>query len=280
MGRLLFAHFGGIGDFVLALPALKQLAFEGPVDLLGNKKRLEVAVAAGFSEMAYSADVVGFGGLYGTRSFVLERFMRAYDKAVIWLEDDGKISAGLNACGVREVACFPGVPPANWRRHASDYYLDCLGLVRSEGPALLLPGFRRPYLGADCILHPGSGSRKKNWSYGNFLKISAALREHGQSVRWCVGPAETAIELPEHEPVLQCESLIDLAHQLGSARLFIGNDSGITHLAAAVGCPTLALFGPTDPAMWRPLGPCVQVVYGQPWPDLRAVVSAALRLLP
>lgn len=98
------------------------------------------------------------------------------------------------------------------------------------------------------VLHPYSGSAKKNWPLANFH----AVAQHLENVTWTCGPDE-ALENAE-----RFDNLADLARWLSGARLYIGNDSGITHLAAAVGAPTLALFGHTDPAIWCPAGPNVR----------------------
>jgi ADP-heptose:LPS heptosyltransferase len=65
-------------------------------------------------------------------------------------------------------------------------------------------------------------------------------------------------------PILKQDDLNILAAVLAQATLFVGNDSGVTHLAASVGTPTVALFGPTDPGRWAPIGPAVQVLQGGP----------------
>ena len=75
-------------------------------------------------------------------------------------------------------------------------------------------------------------------------------------VHWCSGPEDPP--LPE---AVRFDNLYDLACWLARARLYVGNDSGITHLAAAVGTPVLALFGPSDPAVWAPRGPNVRVAH-------------------
>ena len=85
-------------------------------------------------------------------------------------------------------------------------------------------------------------------------------------------------------------ALEELAGVLASASLYLGNDSGVTHLAAAVGAPTIAVFGPTDPVIWAPVGPRVitwggatveQGIFGETprWPGVEEVVSAARRLV-
>ena len=64
---------------------------------------------------------------------------------------------------------------------------------------------------------------------------------------------------------------------LAGARVFLGNDSGITHLATAAGCPTVAVFGATDPRVWAPRGTHVTVLQGDPWPDVPTVIEAVHR---
>lgn len=94
------------------------------------------------------------------------------------------------------------------------------------------------------ILHPFSGSAKKNWPLTHFQALAAALGR----VDWTCGPEESLAG------AVRFDDLAELGRWISGASLFIGNDSGITHLAAAVGTPTLALFGPSDPSIWCPAG--------------------------
>ena len=105
------------------------------------------------------------------------------------------------------------------------------------------------------MIHPFSGSPKKNWPLERYREMARKLERH-MPVRWCSGeddpPLEGAVRIPD---------LYALARWLARARLYIGNDSGITHLAAAVGTPVLALFGPAScPAVWAPRGRNVRIV--------------------
>ena len=127
------------------------------------------------------------------------------------------------------------------------------------------------------VIQPGSGSRLKNWPLACFEDLAERLAGRGLRVSWCTGPAEEG--LPAMPGALPPMPLTELASLLAGAGLFVGNDSGISHLAAAAGCPTLAIFGPTDPAVWGPTGPRVRVLQGQPWPDTGSVYEAALALL-
>jgi heptosyltransferase III len=107
-------------------------------------------------------------------------------------------------------------------------------------------------------VHPGSGSPLKNWPSERFGEVVAELA--GAS-RWLlvVGPAdrEAARPLLARGGAVEARTLPPrvLGALLSRAGLYVGNDSGVSHLAAAYGAPTLALFGPTDPAQWGPVGP-------------------------
>ncbi len=112
------------------------------------------------------------------------------------------------------------------------------------------------------LIHPGSGSPRKNWPKARFMELARRLAQAGHRVVWVLGPAE-ADQAGEGwgSESLDRPSLEVLAATLGSARLFVGNDSGVSHLAAAVGAPTLAIFGPTDPLVWTPDGTQVRTVF-------------------
>ncbi|MCG6922248.1 MAG: glycosyltransferase family 9 protein, partial [Acidobacteria bacterium] len=146
-----------------------------------------------------------------------------------------------------------------------------------EAAASLPPGF--------LAIHPGSGSPAKNWPTDRFV---ALVHAHAGKRPWLlvVGPADEDAAaplcvLPGCVPVRDMPIRV-LGALLGRAGLYVGNDSGVSHLAAAAGAPTLALFGPTDPAVWAPLGPGVETVRS---PNMKmegldlAAVSAALARL-
>ena len=129
------------------------------------------------------------------------------------------------------------------------------------------------------LLFPGSGSQHKNWPAENFAALASALPPPMRALV-VLGPAEGAIE-----PLFIARGIARLRDQplgtiAGLARLaagFVGNDSGVSHLAAAAGAPGVAIFGPTDPDRWRPLGR-VRVVRALKLADLTpAEVASALR---
>ena len=256
--RTLVVHTGGIGDFLLACPSIMALGREGSVELLGRKDRLELAVAGGIAESAHGLERAGFDSVFDTPSQRLRDFLAPFHRVVVWMEDaQGDIRRGLEACGVAKIQIHPGLPPADWTRHASAYYLDCLG--RREDPNFKL-SIAPADAQHDVVIHPGSGSQTKNWPLEKYADLARSLESSGREVTWCLGPAEIEQDaeafsrLPNSARRIVTDSLVDLAAHLAAARSYIGNDSGITHLAEAVGCPAIALFGPTNPEVWAPRG--------------------------
>jgi hypothetical protein len=130
-------------------------------------------------------------------------------------------------------------------------------------------------------IHPGSGSPSKNWPLARFVAAARALAE-GSPWLFVAGPAEPDVEAPADAVVARDWPLRRLGAALGRAGLFLGNDAGVSHLAAAAGAPTLALFGPTDPALWAPVGPRTETLRAPTAAlgdlDLEPVLAAARAL--
>lgn len=270
MMTTLMVHSGGIGDFILCCPSLAHLSDQGLVDVLGHQERVGLSVEGGIARAAYDLDHVDFASLYAEPSPRLKTFLASYDRAVVWLRDTGEIERAFRDAGITDVQCFAGIPPEDWTQHASEYYLDCIDA--SPQPPVHL-SVAPANVAHDVLIHPGSGGTPKNWPLANYVALSAALMRRGRKVTWCLGPAEEEVVFPEGVSVLRCAALRDVAGHLASAALYVGNDSGITHLAAAVGCKTVALFGPTDPVVWAPRGDHVTVLRGTPWAEVAAVLA-------
>ena len=115
-------------------------------------------------------------------------------------------------------------------------------------------------------IQPGSGGKEKCWYIGNFLAVAAGLASKGFEVVFLLGPAEierfseaTTDRINSVAPCLTDLSLTDIVGILSCAEAFVGNDSGISHLAGALGIRTAVVFGPTNPAIYKPMGPRVSV---------------------
>jgi heptosyltransferase-3 len=139
-------------------------------------------------------------------------------------------------------------------------------------------GFK-PTGGVDVVIHPGSGSPKKCWPLDRYLALAGKLKQAGRSVRLITGEVEREKwsaadrqKLKATGSARDCDSCLDLLDEIKTAGWFIGNDSGPAHLAGMIGIPTVALFGPTNPSQWKPLGPQVKVLQHQPLADLSVEV--------
>lgn len=245
--RRLLIRPGAMGDFIVSLPALECLK----TDYVEVWTSTANTALARFADAACSIASTGldFAGVTEPPARLMER-LRGFDSIVSWY--------GSNRPEFREAMAglpftfFPALPREN-SRHAVDFYLEqaaTLAPCRSDGIPRIRCDVERENFAA---IHPFSGSAKKNWPLDNFRTLAARL-ERVMPVRWCAGADDPP--LPE---AVRIADLYELACWLARARLYIGNDSGVTHLAAAVGTPVLALFGPTDPAVWAPRGPQVRV---------------------
>jgi ADP-heptose:LPS heptosyltransferase len=214
----------------------------------------------------------------GTLDARVEDILRSYAFIYSWLgADDQHFRTNLQSRYTGELRVFPFRPPS-LTVHIADYYLSSF----SEGcpvpvtPAIpLLPqalAWRRRFwsehgLAGERVLAlaPGSGARSKNWPLSFFQAVAQWWKERtGGKVLVLWGPAE---EDRMMEPVHWEECHVFRGLNLGrltalqaACDLYLGNDSGTSHLAAALGVPTVVVFGPTDPAQWRPRGKHVWIV--------------------
>ncbi len=117
------------------------------------------------------------------------------------------------------------------------------------------------------VIQPGSGALNKCWHMDNFLAVAKELRSQGTEVIFLLGPAElekfdiaTIKKLKSAAKCLKELPISQVLRLFSCTNVFIGNDSGITHLAAMLGVRTIALFGPTKPDVYKPLGADVTVL--------------------
>lgn len=256
--RRLIIRPGAIGDFIVSLPALECLR-TGFTEVWTRSENVPLARFADRVRpiAATGLDLVGVTD--PPARLIAE--LRGFDSIVSWY--------GANRPEFREAVSALGMhfhflralPPEGCGMHAVDFYLAQargLGACACDGvPRLTCPGER----GGFAVIHPFSGSAKKCWPLERFRELARRIEI---PVAWCAGPEEPL------EGAVRFGDLYDLARWLARARLYIGNDSGITHLAAAVGTPVVALFGPSDPAVWAPRGNQVRIV-ARPRMDLISV---------
>ncbi len=268
-------HAGALGDFLTALPAIRvwsRLRGGGPLVLLGRPAYRELAQEL-FAE-AWDASSMRFACLLaGTPSPDALRLLAPIGDALVFAPAAAPVTAGLALVTERLVRQDPFPPSAPVRMHVVDWHLALfsgLDLAETERtPRLFAVG---PAAGAErdrgpVALHPGSGAGRKNWPLRRFLALAEALAGAGESVAWVLGPAEVESGLAAAiaqsrptDPRWSSPTPADLAGLLRGCRLFVGNDSGVAHLAAAAGTPVAVLFGASDPVVWAPRGRAVTVI--------------------
>ena len=242
---------GAIGDFIVCIPALNCLR-DGYLEIWAAGPN--VPLAARIADRARGIASTGIDLLELTgASELLMVTLRAFDSIVSWY------GAGRpefrNA--VKELGLpfhfLEALPPEGCGLHATDFYLrQVAGLRPGAGDGI-------PRIGCEAIksnvavIHPFAGSPKKRWPIERFRELEQQLAGD-MKVEWCAGPED------DLEGARRFDNLYELACWFSAARVYIGNDSGPTHLAAAVGTPVVALFGPTDPAVWAPRGANVSIV--------------------
>lgn len=250
--RRLILRPGAIGDFVVSLPAMEHLCAGDPAgsysEVWTSEANCELARFASRTRSlaATGIDTLGITGLEPRPGLV--ETLRGFDSIVSWYgagrEEFRAALAGL------PVTFHTALPVQGCDCHAVDFYLRQVGAPAGGVPRLEM----ERCVQRRVVIHPFSGSRAKNWPVECFREVAHGL---DLPVAFTAGPEEAL------EDAVRFGSLWELARWIAGASLYIGNDSGITHLAAATGVPVLALFGPTDPAVWAPRGQCVRVLHAR-----------------
>jgi heptosyltransferase-3 len=247
--RRLLIRPGGIGDCILSFPALEYLKTDyTEVWVPGSIVPLIRFADCVRSIASTGLDLLGLPEREPSGT-LLDR-LRSFDSIVSWYGSNREEFRARVGELQLPFQFFPALPPNGERVHAADFFLQQAGCDDVAIPRIECPGVTA---GDFAVIHPYSGSPCKNWPLDRFRELAQRLIP---PVKWCAGPEESL------EDAVRMDNLWDLGRWLAAARIYIGNDSGITHLAAAVGAPVVAIFGPTDPAVWAPRGGRVQIVAG------------------
>ncbi len=282
--HILIWHQGALGDLLLAGPALTAVSRHYPkarLTALGHPERWGLFTNSLPLDEVWDSGEARWVPLFqdGPLRPEFKETLARFQLALIFSpQPQPHLAAHLDQAGlpaVRWLPSFPAMGPeavgAIQARHLgglgfhyvpAPFHLE-LNLAQDEAlPELPGPG---PWL----AVAPGSGHPLKNWPLAHYYEVSRALGwEYGLKVLWLAGPAEAAM-LPYLEGLARAQGQVLLANHplarvarvLSHCQLYLGNDSGLTHLAAAVGQPEVfALFGPTDSRVWAPLGPRVRTL--------------------
>jgi len=216
---LLFYRRGGLGDTLLTFPILEILKKIGKrIWAVGNTDYFAIAKAVGWVDFVSS-----------------EVPEKEFEERII-IAHDGNVKP------------FP-----EKRVWVVEHYLRSLKLSGNFSKVLPIEPFEKSPLQGCAVLHPSSGSPKKNPPLELFLRIEDFLKRQGFKTVYLIGEADQWLK--DHiKNYFESFSPLEIAKALKGARLFIGNDSGISHLASYCGLPTFLFYGPTDPVVWKPIG--------------------------
>ena len=308
--RILVIRGGALGDFVLTLPAirmLRQTLSHCHLEILGYRHIAELALHGGPEEGTTYADAVrsieygplaAFFARKGELSGELREYFAGFNQVVSWLFDpDGIFQENLERAGVRH---FLGVhEKITDQQHAGDQLargLERIAIFLDDSATRLFPNASSQSTAAAWLaehgaakderpliaLHAGSGSEKKNWPVGNWQRLGDRLASTGARLLLIGGEADNAAldtlqrNLAVHTPLIARNlPLPTLAALLARCTRYFGHDTGISHIAAAVGTPSTLLFGPTDPAVWAPPGEHVRIIRA-PGGDLAAITPGEI----
>jgi heptosyltransferase-2 len=276
--KTLIIRPSGLGDTLLLAPALSQLSHKVEFTLVGRRPAIDFL--SRFVKDCLDYEKGGWHTLFSEKPRCEILPFQEVHKVISFLSDpDGFAEKGLRTC-LKQIPLFsfPPFPPPGERIHVAHYLALCInksGLPVNPDKAIE-EAKRRPLLGENrplrtgyaIVLHPGSGGERKNYPPEFWLRLLKNIDLEAFKKRiLLLGPAESGSYqlFSENQSALGVEIRYSpprdtLLSLLKGASLYIGHDSGITHLAAMIGTPTVAFFKKSDPFQWAPLGPVVSVI--------------------
>lgn len=305
MNRILVIRGGAIGDFILTLPALKALRDARPqahIEILGYNHIAVLAENRFYAQAVHSIEYGPLARFFARNSELpaeLANYFASFDLIVSYLYDPDRIfETNLRRCGVQNLICGPARIVKNGAHAArqlarpiEELGINVVDLAERVFPSVEDREFAGDFLAslpqAVIAIHPGSGSDKKNWALENWTGLFSAGSRFADLERMLVisGEADKAqtdqlerewknrdVRFAKNLPLPRLAAVLERS-------IFIGHDSGISHLAAAAGANCILLFGPTDPNAWAPKNQNVRVLRspGGKLDDLRIeTVEAAL----
>lgn len=271
--RILVIRGGAIGDFILTLPALAALRRQFPqarITVLGYPHIACLAVAGGWADDVHPIEARDLAAFFAPGARLpagMAAFFGGCAVILSYLYDpDGVFQTNVRQCTQATYLAGPHRPDEDASRHATEALLEPLtGLAVFDAdpvPRLTLtPAAEGLAPGAVRLaLHPGSGSERKNWPEPRWTELVARLAARpGLGLLLVGGEAEgdrlerlAALATPSRLVLARSLPLPELARRLAGCTAFVGHDSGITHLAAALGLPGVVLWGDTHETVWRP----------------------------
>ncbi|HEX8521500.1 MAG TPA: glycosyltransferase family 9 protein [Tepidisphaeraceae bacterium] len=278
----LILHAGALGDFVLTWPlvmALSRIHPQSRIIVVTHASKGHLAEAALRVE---SADIeAGWHTLFSSAAEVTQQVQRllAGSHAVYSFisDEQGKTQGNLKrvAGDDAQVISLKPRPGEDYAQHTTQFLLDQLAFLPAvrAGVEQMIRSISTRGIGSarsdsgDILIHPGSGGEHKRWPLAHFVKLIDKLKRKKLAVRVLLGEVEAerlsdddVKQLESSAEITRPQSYVQLFNELRHSSIFVGNDSGPAHLAGMIGVKTVAIFGATNPVVWKPLGPKVKLV--------------------
>ncbi|HVA80007.1 MAG TPA: glycosyltransferase family 9 protein [Candidatus Binataceae bacterium] len=273
--RMLVIFPGALGDLICAGPALRALGRMNPdaaVDLMARAELADLAAGRMGVERGYSIDRREVSAMFredGTGDPAARKFFGRFARIWSFFAFDAPIYCRTLSQVSGGPVTFHQFRPSG-AGHISDLYLKAIGaqdLPRAPRIDLTIDDLEAASeamvslnLTPDkfLMIFPGSGSANKNWDEKRFARLALEIEDRMRLRPLAVlGPAENDLKPLFRDfqiATISMPPLASVAALAQSAAGFVGNDSGVSHLAAAAGARGVVIFGPSDPARWRPLG--------------------------
>ncbi len=276
-GKILVIRGGAIGDFILTLPAIAALRRQFPrawLEVLGYPHIVQLAVAGSLVNRAQFIEarpLAGFFARHGQLAQDMGDYFSEFDLIVSYLYDPDEIfQSNVGRCTPAPFIAGPHRPDESSRLPAAKVYLQPVErlAIFDADPVPRLTLEQEPGTLSYLALMPGSGSPRKNWPESNWADLLQLLIDETPFDLLLVGAEAEAERLqrlaaalpPARFRLARSLPLPQLGSLLQGCAGFIGHDSGISHLAAALGLPGIVLWGDTLAEVWRPPSPKVAVL--------------------
>jgi ADP-heptose:LPS heptosyltransferase len=273
----LIIHTGALGDVICSLTAIECLFFQKKLDFCcqGHIMPLLKIVPVIRNVFDINSPMITSIFLSACHSDVKD-WLRNYPY-ILLISFSADWENSLKKFNYNIVR-IPPRPPVSEIVHTSQFVMDAIKtnpLIKRNNPGIqdfVLQKKTRSYtkssdmMWKSVCIHPGSGSPFKNWSIENFISLSQRLHQQGHAVLWLLGPAEDTLIKKRLENNVNRNNIVltnniqTIMRHLRQSGIYVGNDSGISHLAAYMGIDTTVIFGPTDIRRWRPIGACVKTI--------------------
>jgi len=261
--KILIIRTGGLGDVILTLPfleCLKEKYKDAFIEITGEKEKLKIF--KGKVNKISSIETYQIYKIYkNIRNFEFLEYFKSFDLIITFLNDEFL----KNLLKINKNTYFIDSIP-KIRIHASEYMIN-QGVKYKIIEKLNKTKYQLNLFSPKenlIIIHPGSGDEGKNWGFKNFLILAEKLKNLGYEIIFLFGYAESKLYKEISQSIkfktyfnLKMEDLINL---ISKAKLYIGNDSGVTHLSSILSIKTIAIFGPTDSIVWKPLGKYTYII--------------------